>query len=126
MQRYGEIRDEVGRAGGGTSTAPEATAALQPPAAPPRVRTAQFVIPPHESENEDTAQQQLQEQQQQFETKGQDMGADAGKKRAVVVVTLTRIIKSLVTGQAPVTLEMSNTLRKIHKQTKRGTRINHS
>ena len=27
----------------------------------------------------------------------------------VVVLTLTRIIKSVVTGQAPVTLELSNT-----------------
>ena len=30
----------------------------------------------------------------------------------VVVLTLTRIIKSVVTGQAPVTLELRNTLRK--------------
>ena len=123
MQRYGEIRDEGARAG---ELPPKQQQQLQPLAAPPRVRTAQFVIPPHETENEDTAQQQLQEQQQQFETKGQYMGADAGKKGAVVVVTFTRIIKSVVTGQAPVTLEMSNTLRKIHKQTKRGTRINNS
>ena len=30
----------------------------------------------------------------------------------VVVLTLTRIIKSVVTGQAPVTLELRNTLGK--------------
>ena len=32
----------------------------------------------------------------------------------VVVLTLTRIIKSVVTGQAPVTLELRNTLGKTH------------
>ena len=36
----------------------------------------------------------------------------------VVVFTLTRIIKSVVTGQAPVTLELRNTLGKKHKQPK--------
>ena len=35
----------------------------------------------------------------------------------VVVLTLTRIIKSMVTGQAPVTLEWSNTPGKKHKPT---------
>ena len=35
-----------------------------------------------------------------------------------VVLTLTRIIKSVVTGQAPVTLELRNTPGKKHKQTK--------
>ena len=43
----------------------------------------------------------------------------------VVVLTLTRIIKSVVTGQAPVTLELRNTPGKKHKQTKGGTRIYH-
>ena len=33
----------------------------------------------------------------------------------VVVLTLTRIIKSVVTGQAPVTLELRNTPGKKHK-----------
>ena len=41
----------------------------------------------------------------------------------VVVLTLTRRIKSVVTGQAPVTLELRNTPGKKHKQTKGGTRI---
>ena len=36
----------------------------------------------------------------------------------VVVLTLTRIIKSVVTGQAPATLELRNTLGKKHKQPK--------
>ena len=36
----------------------------------------------------------------------------------VVVLTLTRIIKSVVTGQASVTLELRNTLGKKHKQPK--------
>ena len=36
----------------------------------------------------------------------------------VVVLTLTRIIKSVVTGQAPVTLELRNTPGKKHKQKK--------
>ena len=45
----------------------------------------------------------------------------------VAVLTLTRIIiKSVVTGQAPVTLELRNTPGKKHKQTKGGTRIYHS
>ena len=44
----------------------------------------------------------------------------------VVVLTLTRIIKSVVTGQAPVTPKLSNTPEKEHKQTKGGTRIYHS
>ena len=44
----------------------------------------------------------------------------------VVVVTLTRIIKSVVTGQAPATLERRNTPEKKHKQIKGGTRIYHS
>ena len=35
----------------------------------------------------------------------------------VVVLTLTRIIKSVVTGQAPVTLKLRNTPGKKHKQT---------
>ena len=39
----------------------------------------------------------------------------------VVVLTLTRIIKSVVTGQAPVTMELRNIPEKKHKQTKRGT-----
>ena len=33
----------------------------------------------------------------------------------VVVLTVTRIIKSVVTGQAPVTLELKNTLGEKHK-----------
>ena len=33
----------------------------------------------------------------------------------VVVLTLTRILKSVVTGQAPVTLELRNTPGKKHK-----------
>ena len=41
----------------------------------------------------------------------------------VVVLTLTRIMKSVVTGQAPVTLELRNTPGEKHKQTKGGTRI---
>ena len=57
---------------------------LQPPAALPRVWTSHFVVPLHETEGEDTAQQQLQEQQQQFETKGQVIVVDAGEKRVVV------------------------------------------
>ena len=44
----------------------------------------------------------------------------------VVILTLTRIIKSLVTGQAPVTLELRNTPGEKHKQTTGGTRIYHS
>ena len=45
----------------------------------------------------------------------------------VVILTLTRIIKSVVTGQAPATLELRNTSReKTHKQTKGGTRTYHS
>ena len=40
----------------------------------------------------------------------------------VVVFTLIRIIKSVVTGQAPVTLELRNTPRE-KTQTKGGTRI---
>ena len=41
----------------------------------------------------------------------------------VIVLTLTRIIKSVVTGQAPVTLEWRNTPRKKNtNKTKRGTR----
>ena len=44
----------------------------------------------------------------------------------VVVLTLTRIIKSVVTGPAPVTLELRNTPGKEHKQTKGGARMYHS
>ena len=44
----------------------------------------------------------------------------------VVVLALTRIIKSVVTGQAPVILELRNTPDEKHKQTKGGTRIYHS
>ena len=44
----------------------------------------------------------------------------------VAVLTLTRIVKSVVTGQAPVTLELRNTPGKKHKPTKDGTRIYHS
>ena len=40
----------------------------------------------------------------------------------VVVLTLTRIIKSVVTGQAPVTLELRNTPGKTHT-TQGGARI---
>ena len=36
----------------------------------------------------------------------------------VVVLTLTRIVKSVVTGQAPVTLELRNTPGKTHTQPK--------
>ena len=43
-----------------------------------------------------------------------------------VVLTLTRTIKSVVTGQAPATLELRNTPGKKHKQTEGGTRIYHS
>ena len=43
----------------------------------------------------------------------------------LVVLTLTRIIKSVVSGQAPVTLELRNTPEKKHKQTKGGTRIDY-
>ena len=43
----------------------------------------------------------------------------------VVVLTLTRIIKSVVTGQAPVTLELRNPPGKTHT-TQGGTRIYHS
>ena len=41
---------------------------LQPPAAPPRVRTSQLVFPMLETGSERTAQQQPQGQQEQFET----------------------------------------------------------
>ena len=41
-------------------------------------------------------------------------------------LTLTRTIKSVVTGQAPITLELRNTPGEKHKQTKGGTRIYHS
>ena len=37
----------------------------------------------------------------------------------VAVLTLTRIIKSVVTGQAPVTLEWKDTPGKKHKQNKK-------
>ena len=43
----------------------------------------------------------------------------------VVVLTFTRIIKSVVTGHAPVTLELRNTLGKT-QTTQGGTRIYHS
>ena len=43
----------------------------------------------------------------------------------VVVLTLTRIIKSVVTGQDPVTLELRNIQRKNINKTKGGTRIYH-
>ena len=44
----------------------------------------------------------------------------------VVVLTLTRIIiKSVVTGQAPVTLDLRNTPRKKTQTTQGGTRIYH-
>ena len=49
-----------------------------------------------------------------------------GTAAVVVVLTSTRIIKSVITGQAPVTLEQRNTPGKKHKQTKGGTRIYHS
>ena len=39
------------------------------------------------------------------------MRSDRYHVRVVVVLTLTRIIKSVVTGQAPVTLELRNTPR---------------
>ena len=42
----------------------------------------------------------------------------------VVVLTLTCVIKSVVTGQAPVTLELRNTPGKT--QTQGGTRLYHS
>ena len=46
---------------------------------------------------------------------------------AVVVLILTRISRSVVTGQAPVTLEWENAPREKHKQTKGGsTRTCHS
>ena len=41
----------------------------------------------------------------------------------VVVLTLTRMIKSVVTGHAPVTLELRNTPRKKKSQTKGDTHI---
>ena len=41
----------------------------------------------------------------------------------VVVLTLSRIVKSVVTGQAPVIPELTNTPGRKHKQTKGGTRI---
>ena len=44
----------------------------------------------------------------------------------VVVLTLTRIIKSAVTGQAPVTLELKNTPRGKTQTTQGGTRMYHS
>ena len=43
----------------------------------------------------------------------------------VVVLTLSRMIKSVETGQAPVTLELRNTRGKKHKQTEGGTRMCH-
>ena len=49
-----------------------------------------------------------------------------GSVAVVVVLTLTRIIKSVVTGQAPVTLELRNTPGKHTHTTQGGTRIYHS
>ena len=43
----------------------------------------------------------------------------------VVVLTLTRILKPVVTGQAPVSLELRNTQGRSHT-TQGGTRIYHS
>ena len=48
------------------------------------------------------------------------------KYNVVVVLTLTRIIKSVVTGQAPVTLELRNTPGKKTRTTRGSTRIYHS
>ena len=48
------------------------------------------------------------------------------EKKKNAVLTLTRIIKSVVTGQALVTLELRNTPGNKHIQTKGGTRIYHS
>ena len=44
----------------------------------------------------------------------------------VVVLTLPHMVKSVVTGQPPVTAELRNTPGKRHKRTKCGTRIHHS
>ena len=44
----------------------------------------------------------------------------------VVVLTLTRLLTSVVTGQAPVTLEWRNIAGNKHEQTKGDTRIYHS
>ena len=45
----------------------------------------------------------------------------------VAVLTLTRVIKSVVTGEAPVTLELRNTPGKTHTHTTQGgTRMYHS
>ena len=44
----------------------------------------------------------------------------------VVVLTLTRIIKSVVTGQAPVILELRNTPQGKAQTTQGGTRLYHS
>ena len=44
----------------------------------------------------------------------------------VVVLTLNRIIKAVVTRQAPVTLELRNTAGKKHKHIEGGTCIYHS
>ena len=44
----------------------------------------------------------------------------------VVILTLPCIIKPVVTGQAPVSLELRNTTGKKHKQIEGGTRKYHS
>ena len=48
------------------------------------------------------------------------------KTYIVVVLTLTRIIKSVVTGQAPVTLKLRNTPEKTHNEGGSCTRIYHN
>ena len=44
-----------------------------------------------------------------FEQEGAGGGDNLCAENVVVVLTLTRIIKSVVTGRAPVTLELRNT-----------------
>ena len=60
--------------------------------------------------------------------KANGVGVDTACGEVVVVaivLTLTRIIKFVVTGQAPVTLELRNTPGKTHT-TQGGTRTYHS
>ena len=50
----------------------------------------------------------------------------ARRELFVVVLTLTHLVKSVLTGHAPVTLQRTNAPGKKHKQIKGGIRIYHS
>ena len=81
----------------------------------PRTRFILHVVPISIRTSDSSQMENRTEEGKNRKDKKRKQGKERKQNHTVVILTLTRIIKSVVTGQAPVTLELRNTPGKKHK-----------